>query len=791
MPSKERVVTTITTELDEKNGKDVVISETVEIQSARRVQTDSISPSNPNTPAAASPSPQKNTSKSKSHLRKKRDMNVPCNQRTLSSFFKPKAEKRRVQNSPAPPSSRTSNSTKQEKTLSPSRNSVSEGLVDISSLKLQKTPSVMPRSSNGAELSSTPKSSSSPSENSERSSHPSFVAPMEEIISIVLGAHDEAAFGTTTSPVTSSSGSRKVRGLDVKAILPSMVVCHDFSQCGDEALPPKHIQARQASNVDTMEEEKCENPSTKRKIVSPLLPSSAVEALSIVASESSDQAIQSKKKMKMSNDKAQLETTKSRLLDSELTENITPTKISTSTEKGISIISPGVEGDAVDTSSAMKEVNVGQVNQLQPRKKNPTEAKDVKSSAMGELNGATVNQLQPRKKNPHGKSMSTNATVSRPVESCATDAVVLKDKNREGIADVAPVDEVGMEVKDVKSSAMSEVNGATVNQLQPRKKNPHGKSMSINATVSRPADSCAMDAVVPKDKNREGTADVAPVDEVGMEVKDVKSSAMVKVNVATVNQLQPRKKNPTEVKDAKSSAMGEVNVATVNQLQPRKKNPTGKSNPIVATVLSSGNPCKLDGKNSAEVSNEVKPCVGSFDEVGKERKDGELTMGEMDVGTINRLPGRKRNLLAKSNSTGATDLSLDKVFPVDASNNEDTHQEVVCVNTNVLDVKDAISAPEIQISPEDSSLLVTYENMRLKYTEKIKELVQRAVHQKIEEEAFQKDVPQIDVGITEVDHITEADDFRDDWLNELSLAVQGRSVFPTTFATYISLCDAR
>jgi hypothetical protein len=103
---------------------------------------------------------------------------------------------------------------------------------------------------------------------------------------------------------------------------------------------------------------------------------------------------------------------------------------------------------------------------------------------------------------------------------------------------------------------------------------------------------------------------------------------------------------------------------------------------------------------------------------------------------------------------------------------------VACVKKVGKEAKDVKSAIQrAQISPEDSSLLVTYDNMRSKYMERMNELVQRVVHRIVEEEEFQNHLTQTDFEVPEATNTAidnGTNEFKDEWLHELSLIVQGR-----------------
>jgi hypothetical protein len=814
MPSRERVVTTITTALDEENGKDVVISETVEIQSARCAQTDQNPPSKLNAPVAASPSPQKNQSKSNSQLRKKREINVPGNQRTLSSFFKPKAEKKHVQNSENPLATLPSKISQQEKTLVSPRISVSEVPTD-NAMKPQTTLSAMPCTSKTLKMSSLSECSSSPSNNSDKSSHHSFVAPMEEIISIVLGAHDEASFNP--SPVTSTTGMRKVRGLDVKAILPSMVVCHDFSQC-DEAVKSKHINA---------EQKHCENVSTKRKVVSPLSSSTDPQTSSaIVVSESNCRTLHSRKKVKITADKAQHDK-KFPLPETINTENFVLQENLTKTQPASTVILPGTQ---VNTVNMQIHPGTDGKNATMPSKESFGETKCiiVDESAMGEMKISPVNRLQPRKKNPTGETNPTVAGIAPPDKSCNVGAEVASDINREGKIDVKFAEKTGIESKEVKATigGMNDdtVNNNAVNRLQPRKKNPTGKSNSaVAATITPPSKPCNVNAEVDKNISQEEKVDMGRVEKVGIEAKDTKST-IGDSNNDTVNRLQPRKKNPSgksnttvaatitppskscaknpelakdiyheekvdvglvdkvgiESKDVKSTG-GNMNSNAVNRLQPRKKNPTGKSNSAVAATITP--PGKSYAKDDSEGFKAKEICrEGKFDvvcvaKVGKEARDAKSTVGDTNDNAVNLLQTRKKDSMVKTNPTVlAVEPAGDAEVVKDM--NREGKSEVACVKKVGKEAKDVKSAIQrAQISPEDSSLLVTYDNMRSKYMERMNELVQRVVHRIVEEEEFQNHLTQTDFEVPEATNTAidnGTNEFKDEWLHELSLIVQGR-----------------
>eukprot|EP00557_Chaetoceros_sp_GSL56_P007795 CAMPEP_0176504764 /NCGR_PEP_ID=MMETSP0200_2-20121128/16119_1 /TAXON_ID=947934 /ORGANISM="Chaetoceros sp., Strain GSL56" /LENGTH=980 /DNA_ID=CAMNT_0017904241 /DNA_START=96 /DNA_END=3038 /DNA_ORIENTATION=+ len=262
------------------------------------------------------------------------------------------------------------------------------------------------------------------------------------------------------------------------------------------------------------------------------------------------------------------------------------------------------------------------------------------------------------------------------------------------------------------------------------------------AAITLPGTSCKTDAEVTNDINHEGKADLACGNELEVESKDAESN------------------------------VGKTNICTVNVLEPRKKNPTEKSNPADAQVTKDSN-------------HEGKADAMSVDKVGVQAKDRKTSnAGEMNIGAINQLQPKKKNPAEKPNRTVAAVTPPGMSCKTDAEltkgNNRKGKADMACGDTVGVQAKDVkLTTQEYVLSPEDSSLVLTYENMRMKYIERIKELVQRVVLREIEEEDFQNHLPQDDHEIPSANDVAgkmKANEVKDEWLNELSLTVQGSSL---------------
>ena len=257
MPSRERVVTTITIESDEERGENVVVSETVEIQpvpkqpmepaAASNTSSDQIIPAAPAT--AASPSPLKKKSASKTQARKR--MELPSNQRTLGSFFT-KGKSNTLSNKKPPPSSKTlgkkSNKTDTKKPTKKSNPAQSPSIQVAKKITSNANVTLSSDVSSSAKLEK--RLFASPS-----FSKPSLenipATPMADIMAIVLGAHGDSPFKSLPVP---NKIIRKVRGVDVNNLLPSMVK------------PVMRVRSKKASNSNHKKKASAKSDGDKTKV---------------------------------------------------------------------------------------------------------------------------------------------------------------------------------------------------------------------------------------------------------------------------------------------------------------------------------------------------------------------------------------------------------------------------------------------------------------------------------------------------------------------------------------------
>ena len=313
----------------------------------------------------------------------------------------------------------------------------------------------------------------------------------------------------------------------------------------------------------------------------------------------------------------------------------------------------------------------------------------------------------------------------------------------------------------------------------------------------------SMDAELPKSK-------IGKVR--GIDVKALLPSLVSQDDLASSKKKSSSKKT-TKVTVAKKNTIAQVHEKDAT------KDTTGKSSTEHVDVSVQ----EETSSSAAEKMTSVVETVNEnlVDATSKKRKEPSVT--EEKVTPVNVLLGRKKakNSDRKASKTKIEECETDKqgqgvvpptssadedIVVVDSSNavneenaHEQTPSAVATLNheKNESDVskneskvkneagsaspvekkKEDATEKNVILSPEDAALLSKYESMKTVYTKKAKELIARGVEGQISQEDFQFGIlngtMKIPIAIDNIEG-KELLEFKDEWLKDLSVIVQGR-----------------
>lgn len=246
-------------------------------------------------------------------------------------------------------------------------------------------------------------------------------------------------------------------------------------------------------------------------------------------------------------------------------------------------------------------------------------------------------------------------------------------------------------------------------------------------------------------------------------------------------------------KDKNVDCKSDTSVDQVNLLKPRSKK-TPKKREAVTEIDMEGTLT-----NSADATSHSK-ANGSCSKVATMHKSDTSKEADVaDAGSansepvkINTLAGRKKQKLKdnvpiqKEGSTlkvSTTTSNKSKSDSIDIQTSQNTQGAVDGEEKKSSDVtmKDSSLETEqvVELSEEDQALMKKFEKLSEKYISRAKELVQRSTDGSLEEESFQNDARHGKIIIPEVENslpISSTNEVNDDWLNCISLLIQGRLV---------------
>jgi hypothetical protein len=179
-------------------------------------------------------------------------------------------------------------------------------------------------------------------------------------------------------------------------------------------------------------------------------------------------------------------------------------------------------------------------------------------------------------------------------------------------------------------------------------------------------------------------------------------------------------------------------------------------------------------------------AVGEYnnDVSDKETTDITTSIGDVKVSGVDLLQPRKEDQLMKPTSS-VIDITT---FSIGSPGNVDEKDAVPfrlvedgvvsCISNIPIEASNVeMSTVVPEISTEDLSWLTMYDSMRIKYIQRARDLIQKVIDNNVEEEDFQNNPLHVGVICTNEMNSSEngkVAEFKDAWLRELSVIVQGR-----------------
>lgn len=371
---------------------------------------------------------------------------------------------------------------------------------------------------------------------------------------------------------------------------------------------------------------------------------------------------------------------------------------------------------------------------------------------------ATTSSVPAKNKSkPKTSKTSTSSSNVTSQVSVTPSTSAKKEKSNDTVADI---DDDIMAIVLGSHGSNSNASPNITPTVKPRSK---VRGMSVSSMLpSLVVQELQADSSAAKKPSETSRVDCSSVlENVGVSVEDKKIETESTANTDPVNLLKPRSKNAPKKREAETETDTDGALAVIaDGASPTEANESCSHSVLMNKSDSSTE--VLASNTDSFASNAVKINTLAGRKKQKVKNDGSMQV-ESSTPDISTIP---------SNEMKSDSIDFDtSQNTCDAVGNKESSSLDVPIEDTPLETKHTLD-----LSEEDQALLSKFEKMSEKYISRAKELVERSTDGSLEEEPFQKDARDRKIIIPEEVNsypITSTNEVEDDWLNCISLLIQG------------------